>query len=248
METQESAVPDNRDPHVADGKWEFDESVTKVFDKMLANSIPGYETMRWTTTNLALKFLPVEYQSHILDVGASRGQAVLPIIKERPLLNVTAVEPSEAMFSELDAALRAAVDDHHRVNAFQKDFREFDLPHQFYDVVLSVLTLMFIPIEDRQAELQKLYLSLKPGGALFLVEKTLGSTPMMNALMVEEYYDMKARNGYTQEQIERKRLSLQGVLVPVLPRWNEDMLREVGFTNIECYWKTLQFTGWIAVK
>jgi hypothetical protein len=67
-------------------------------------------------------------------------------------------------------------------------------------------------------------------------------------MMVHEYYGMKAQNGYTQEQIERKRLSLEGVLVPVTARWNEEMLAAAGFTQIDCFWRWMNFAGWIAIK
>ena len=82
-------------------------------------------------------------------------------------------------------------------------------------MILSVLTLIFVPIECRQSLLSKVYRALLPGGALIVVEKVLGATAEIDELMVRLYYDKKRESGYTQEQIERKRLSLQGVLVPV---------------------------------
>mgnify|MGYP002682876247 CR=1 FL=1 len=59
-------------------------------------------------------------------------------------------------------------------------------------------------------------------------------------------------NGLPLEQqrneIERKRLSLEGVQVPVTARWNEDMLRSAGFDKIECFWRWMNFAGWVAIK
>ena len=53
---------------------------------------------------------------------------------------------------------------------------------------------------------------------------------------------------YTQEEIDRKRLSLEGVLVPVTAAWNEDMLRREGFRNVDCFWRWMNFAAWVAVK
>jgi len=53
---------------------------------------------------------------------------------------------------------------------------------------------------------------------------------------------------YTTEQIERKRLALEGVLVPVTARWNEDLLRDAGFRQVECFWRWLNFAGWVGVR
>ncbi|MGH3921557.1 MAG: hypothetical protein ACRDS1_01640 [Pseudonocardiaceae bacterium] len=42
---------------------------------------------------------------------------------------------------------------------------------------------------------------------------------------------------YTQEEIDRKRLSLEGVLVPVTAKWNVEMLRAAGFQQVDCFWR-----------
>ena len=80
------------------------------------------------------------------------------------------------------------------------------------------------------------------------VAKTAGSPADIDAVMVDSYYELKAHNGYSQEQIERKRLSLEGVLVPVTAAWNEEMLRRTGFAEVDCFWRWMNFAGWIAVK
>jgi tRNA (cmo5U34)-methyltransferase len=59
---------------------------------------------------------------------------------------------------------------------------------------------------------------------------------------------MKGRNGYTEEEINSKRIALEGVLVPVTANWNEQLLRDAGFTQVECFWRNLNFAGWIAIK
>ena len=81
-----------------------------------------------------------------------------------------------------------------------------------------------------------------------LVEKILGATADLDAQMVSRYYALKGANGYSPEQIERKRLSLEGVLVPVTARWNEELLRMAGFTQVDCFWRWMNFAGWLAVK
>lgn len=69
-----------------------------------------------------------------------------------------------------------------------------------------------------------------------------------NVTMVETYEAMKAANGYTSEQIDRKRASLEGVLVPLTAAWNEDLLRQAGFRSIDCFWRWMNFAGWIVIR
>ena len=57
------------------------------------------------------------------------------------------------------------------------------------------------------------YESLTPGACLFLVEKILGVSCPLDELMVHHYYAIKQGHGYSREEIQRKRLSLEGILV-----------------------------------
>jgi tRNA (cmo5U34)-methyltransferase len=70
----------------------------------------------------------------------------------------------------------------------------------------------------------------------------------LNDLLVDLYYELKGKNGYTEEQINSKRKSLEGILVPVTSDWNEQLLVNAGFDHVECFWRSLNFSGWIALK
>jgi len=127
------------------------------------------------------------------------------------------------------------------------DLRE-TYPRVTASVTLSVLTLQFVPIEHRQKVVRNVYKSTLPGGAFILVEKVLGNTAEIDEMMVKQYYQMKRNNGYSQDQIERKRLSLEGVLVPVTAHWNEEVLSMAGFRQVDCFWRWMNFAAWVAVR
>ena len=81
-----------------------------------------------------------------------------------------------------------------------------------------------------------------------LVEKVLGEDAVSNQTFIETYLARKGENGYTEEQIKAKRVSLEGVLVPVTAKWNVDLLERAGFRHVDCYWRHLNFAAWIGVK
>ncbi|MBQ1659307.1 MAG: tRNA (cmo5U34)-methyltransferase, partial [Clostridia bacterium] len=62
------------------------------------------------------------------------------------------------------------------------------------------------------------------------------------------YYRIKGEHSYTQEQISAKRKSLEGVLVPITAKWNEQLLGSAGFKKIDCFYRYLNFAGWICIK
>lgn len=123
-----------------------------------------------------------------------------------------------------------------------------DFPKIPASIILSILTLQFTPIEYRKRILKNVYTDLIPGGCFILVEKLIGESDKLNENFVSLYYNLKKENGYSQEQIERKKLSLEGVLVPVTAKWNIELLQETGFKQIDCFWRWMNFAGFIAVK
>lgn len=235
----------------AGGKWEFDAEVTAAFEDMLARSIPNYEDMRRFVTEAAV-YHTRKAQARtplIVDLGASRGSALAPIVdKVGARAHYLATDVSEPMLQECRARFDGFI------GAGLLKVRNWDLRQGFPDstppasVVLSILTLQFVPIEYRPRLLGDIYAHLQHGGAFILVEKVMGQTPEADALINRLYWDLKAENGYSQEAIERKALSLEGVLVPLTARFNEELLAGAGFTDAEQVWAWGPFRGWLAVK
>lgn len=234
-----------RDETVPDGAWSFDSDVTVVFDDMLSRSIPQYEVMRQTCLDLASHY--IQRGTDVVDIGCSRGEAMAALVDrygaQCRFIGLDVSKPMlEAARERFTGLSRVGVVDirHH-------DLRQ-GLPPCKASVILSILTIQFTPIEYRLKILKSIYDSLLPGGALIFVEKVLGATADLDAGMVALYYGLKSANGYSQEQIERKRLSLEGVLVPVTARWNEELLQMSGFREVDCFWRWMNFAGWVAIK
>lgn len=226
-------------------RWEFDSSVTTVFDDMLRRSIPQYEVMRHAVTGLAMRY--VKPNTDVLDLGCSLGEALAPLIDRFGAdCRYLGVEVSGPMLEGARSRFKHLLDTG-VVQILDLDLRT-GFPKASASVILSVLTLQFTPMEHRLRILEDVHSSLLPGGAFILVEKVIGATAPLDRSFVELYYDFKSSSGYTREEIERKRLSLEGVLVPVTAHWNEELLRTVGFRQVDCFWRWMNFAGWIAVK
>jgi tRNA (cmo5U34)-methyltransferase len=234
-----------QDHTLPEGKWLFDADVARVFDNMLVRSIPQYEVMRQACFEIACRY--VQPKTAVVDLGCSRGEALAPLVDRFGAANrFLGVEVSPPMLAAARQRFRSYID------CGLVEIRDTDLRREYppvqASVTLSILTLQFTPIEYRQRILREVWKHMLPGGAFVLVEKILGATAELDGIMVETYYRLKSANGYTQEEIERKRLSLEGVLVPVTARWNEELLHMTGFRQVDCFWRWMNFAGWVAVK
>ncbi|MBA2708544.1 MAG: methyltransferase domain-containing protein [Gemmatimonadaceae bacterium] len=231
--------------HTPGERWAFDGAVASCFDDMLRRSIPQYDVMREVCFNVAARY--VKPGTAIVDLGCSRGDAIARLVDrfgaQNRFVGVDVSYPMlEAARARFDGYIRCGV-----VDVKSLDLRR-EYPEATASVTLSVLTLQFTPMEYRQQIVRQVYRHTAPGGAFLLVEKVLGATAELDALMVDEYYRLKEANGYTADEIQRKRMSLEGVLVPVTAHWNEELLRSAGFTQVDCFWRWHNFAGWVAVR
>ena len=183
----------------------------------------------------------------IVDLGCSLGGAIAPFVAECGSRNrYIGIEPSEPMRT---AAMRRFAEER---RAGLVDIQDLDLRHSYPNtptsLTLAVLVLQFVAIEYRQGIIRKIFQNTVPGGGLVVVEKVLGADAELDQLFVELYLQKKRERGYSQEEIDRKRLSLEGRLVPVTSRWNEELLLRAGFHRVDCFWRWMNFAGWVAVR
>jgi len=226
--------------------WKFDQEVTDIFEDMLKRSIPQLDVMRKAVTDITARQFKAE-SGAIIDLGCSRGDAIAPLLAKLPNVFMHGIEVSEPMYKVAKDRFSA----NGNVMIEHYDLRK-GLPKWLADgykvrAALSVFTLQFIPINYRQELLQDIYRNLEPGGVFILVEKVLGDTATINNTMVDLYHSLKHENGYSYEEINRKALMLEGVLVPVTSAWNEELLRQAGFES-DCFWRWMNFAGWVAYK
>ena len=225
----------------------FDAEVTNCFADMLERSIPDYKSMRSLVYEVGRRY--VKPGTRVIDIGASTGLSSKLFIQEFNSKGVDflLVDNSEAM-----------------VEAARKTFTLFPTVEvrkaESWDVlqeaakdqrgstslILSILSLQFMPTTYRQSIIRNAFEALSDDGALILVEKVTSSE--MDDLMVDLYYKMKRENGYSEEQIQEKRKSLENVMSPLRPEWNVDILKSAGFKKVDMFWRCLNFCGWLAVK
>lgn len=235
-----------RDVIYVNGKWSFNSSVSACFDDMLSRSIPDYETMRDVTLRLAKSYLKDTKKINMLDLGCSNGINIEQFVKEFDdrLSSCIGIDKSIPMIAEARTRLK----DYHNVHTKSIDIVDYKFDINKYNIITSILTLQFIPIEYRQRVLCDIYNSLKSGGMFIFIEKVIEPSYMLDNLYVDSYYKLKQDNGYSEEQIYNKKKSLEGVLVPVTSKMNIDLLEQAGFKNIGVFWKCLNFEGYIAIK
>jgi tRNA (cmo5U34)-methyltransferase len=222
------------------GKWEFDRSVTSVFDDMIARSIPDYDSMRSIVESFAARF--GADGGVLLDLGCSTGLSIKTFLNRAR--RIIGVEVSESMLDVVTEKFSSFMN----VEILPLDLRMSFPDVRDVDVTLAIFTLQFIPVEHRRRVVRSVFEALRPGGAFIVAEKVLGDSAVSQAAFVDVYHGFKERQGYSREEVDRKALALEGRLVPNTAHENTAMLRAAGFRDVECVWRWVNFAAWVAVK
>ncbi|MCP4969023.1 MAG: carboxy-S-adenosyl-L-methionine synthase CmoA [Arcobacter sp.] len=223
-------------------QFEFDEEVASVFDDMLNRSVPFYKEMQRLTINFALNFL--EENDKVYDLGCSTASTLIELSKHsRKKLKLTGIDNSSAM---LDRAKN-------KCKAFGVDinFINDDLHNIIYDeakLIISNYTLQFIRPLQREELVKKIYNDLKDEGIFIFSEKVISSNKILGKQGIDEYYEFKKTQGYSEFEISQKREALENVLIPYTEEENKKMILDAGFSHCETLFKWVNFATFIAIK
>lgn len=128
--------------------WTFDTAVSN-YDKMRPRYVDEiYQAI--------FKYVPIDENSNVVEVGSGSGQATLPVLKTG--CKLTAVEYGEN-FSEL---LKSKFKAFPKFSVVTGKFEEVSLEEEAFDLVFSATAFHWVPEKEGY---EKVYRMLKKGGA-----------------------------------------------------------------------------------
>lgn len=223
----------------------FNDRVADVFDDMLNRSIPHYRDVIDGMAQLLACHLAAG--STVYDLGCSTGTTLLELAHRLPdkQLRYIGIDNAPAMLDK--ARRKSAMFTKSAMIQFQQtDITCCPLPNAAG--ILCNYTLQFLRPLTRQDFVRRIYESLPEGGIFFLSEKTISHAGRLNRDFIEIYHAFKKKQGYSELEIAAKREALENVLVPFSLEENIALLRQVGFEEIETFFKWFNFTAIVALK
>lgn len=221
----------------------FDDNVAHVFTDMISRSVPGYQTMIAAIGLLASRF--AKPHSVCYDLGCSLGAASFAMRQNISVENckIIAVDNSQAMLSRFESVL---TQEKTPIELHCADIREIEIKNA--SIVVLNFTLQFLPVEDREKLLTKIYEGLLPNGALIISEKLAFEDARQHELQIDLHHEFKKAQGYSQLEISQKRTALENVLIPETFSTHQNRLKSVGFTSAELWFQYFNFASFIALK
>ncbi len=225
--------------------FEFNARVAAVFDDMLVRSIPFYLEQQAMIRELAKKFfIP---GTNVYDLGCSTGTTLVNLGLELAgrAKRIIGYDNSEPMLVKAREKIRA--NELGDAVALECVDLNGSFPLSNASVVTLCWALQFIRPLQRTTLIRRIAKGVVDGGVLIVTEKVLTTSTDMNRLFIEAYYDYKRRNGYSNEEIAKKREALENVLVPYRIDENLELFQSAGF-HAATFFQWYNFVGFLCVK
>lgn len=226
----------------------FDRQVAEVFDDMLCRSIPLYTEQQSLIRDIAKQFWLTD--TSVVDLGCSLGTTLLNMASTlEDTKKFVGYDNSVPMLDKARTNIESA-GECGRIELCYADLNANldDIDVSSASVVTVCWTLQFIRPLKRDQLIRKIYNGLVDGGVLIVTDKVLTNDSNMNRFFIDFYYEFKRRNGYSEEEITRKREALENVLIPYRFDENFELFRRNGFQIVETFFQWYNFAGFMCVK
>lgn len=184
--------------------------------------------------------------THLLDIGCGAGNYTLKMLSKVPNLNITLVDLSQPMLQR--AVERIQSETSGEIVTHQADIRALSLPEAHFDIILAAAVFHHLRDDDDwQNVFAKCFVALKPGGSIWISDLIDHDTPPARSVMWRRYGEYltqlrdEAYRDHVFDYIEKED-------TPRSLLFQIDMLRKVGFQQVEILHKNGSFAAFGAVK
>jgi len=183
---------------------------------------------------------------HVLDVGCGAGNYTLKLLERLPGLDATLIDLSRPMLDRASERVSRATTG--RVTTLQGDIRKVELGDGQFDIVLAAAVLHHLRTDEEwERVLAAFHRVLRPGGSVWVFDLVESSIPVVQRLMWGRYgeyltqFKDEAYRDHVFAYVEK-----EDTPRPLV--YQLDLLRHVGFAQVEVLHKTVCFAAFGAVK
>jgi tRNA (cmo5U34)-methyltransferase len=183
---------------------------------------------------------------HVLDVGCGAGNYTLKLLERLPNLDATLIDLSQPMLDRASERVGRATTG--RITTIRGDIREVELPDGQFDIVLAAAVLHHLRTDDEWRRVfTAFHRVLRPGGSVWVFDLVESSIPAVQRLQWRRYgeYLTRLRDDAYRDHVFAY-VEKEDTPRPLL--FQLDLLRHVGFAQVEVLHKNVCFAAFGAVK
>jgi tRNA (cmo5U34)-methyltransferase len=214
----------------------------EYYDEWMRKAVPSYDEIFRTAQDL----VPFDHSApiEILDLGAGTGLFSEHVLKKYPKANFLLYDVADKMLGVARDRFREHSGQFHYAVG---DYRKIQVSKEF-DLVISSLSIHHLEDPEKRELFKKIHGVLKDAGAFINVDQVRGETPAVEELYWGHWLSQVSKAGFPEERIQesidrRTRYDRDASLSDQL-RW----LKEAGFANVDCVFKSFFVALFLALK
>lgn len=190
--------------------------------------------------------LTTPHARRLLDVGCGAGNYSVKLLQRVPALDVTLIDLSRPMLDRAEQRTRAAGSP--AVRSIQGDIREVELGESSFDVIVAAAALHHLRTEEEwRAVYAKLFRALADSGSLWVFDLVECEIPSLRAATWARYGRyLESLKGPAYRDEVLAYIDKEDTPRPLV--YQLDLLREVGFADVEVLHKHGSFAAFGAVR
>jgi tRNA (cmo5U34)-methyltransferase len=179
--------------------------------------------------------------SRILVLGAGGGLELKVFADTQPDWTFVGVDPS----AEMLALAEQTIGPHAARVQFHKGMID-SAPDGPFDGATCLLTLHFVPRDQRVDTLAQLHRRLRPGAPLVLAHHSFPQAEAEKHLWLGRFAAFAEASGIPAANARNAAQAIAGQLPVLSPDQEEAALRDAGFADISLFYAAFSFRGWVA--
>lgn len=200
--------------------------------------VPGFLDMQRMARILLAGSAPDD--ARVLVLGAGGGLELKAFADAQPGWRFDGVDPSAPML----ALARQAVGKHAERVTLHEGYVDA-APDGPFDAAACLLTLHFMPQEERLHALRAMRRRLRPGAPFVAAHMSISADTGERTRWLARDEAFVVDAGMPPADARRRRDGLAGVLPLLAPGQDEALLRAAGFSDVELFYAAGIFRGWV---
>lgn len=203
--------------------------------------VPGFADMQRMALLLLAERAPED--ARVLVLGAGGGLELKAFAEARPNWRFDGIDPAAEMLKLARAWLGPLASRVHLHEGFVDA-----APAGPFDAATCLLTLHFVPVEERRRTLREVQRRLKPGAPFVVAHHSFPQAEKEREQWLSRYAAFAVASGVEPGKAESARAVIGADLPILAPEQDEALLRDAGFVDISLFYAGFTFRGWVAYR
>lgn len=185
---------------------------------------------------------------HVLDIGCGAGNYDVKLLQSVNPLDITLVDLSQPMLDKAKMRVEE-LNIGGATHTWKGDFRKFEAKKSTYDIIIATAVLHHLrDDEDWENAFAKFYDMLRPGGSIWVFDLIQQNQPSLQQLVFTKRYGDYLVGLKDEEYRDHVFEYIEQEDSPRPLMYQLDLLRKVGFVNVDILHKNLCFASFVGFK